>query len=503
MDMNITSVLFEKARLSPSKVAFYELRGGTAASVTYGELMEQVLAAATWVRENVPEQANVAILAKGSVSQLVWYFGTASANRIFVPLNWRLPLDELTRQVTVADVAVVLGDDEFADSVAEICRRTGSFQRHVDDLPSYGSDGKQATLESALRIPGDAAQQIIFTSGTSGPAKPAVLTHAGAVWNAVNTRFGFDIPSDEVNLTPLPFFHVGGTFFAFPTLYAGGTSVVLPEYEPAAVWQAIRDFRVTHVFVEATMALRMIDTVRNGLEVDGSSVRRFWWSPQYVSEENRRHLGKFLGCEPGGYAGYGMTESTGLIAIGPTDQQRTAEGSCGRLLPNMLLQLMRDGEPVEDGEAGEAWLRGPNLFAGYYQDPEATSKVFDGTWFRTGDVLRRCFDGSLFFVDRLKDIVKTGGENVSASAVERVLREHPGIEDAAVIGVPHEQWGEAICAVIVGADRKQPPSAQEIVDFARGALAGFQVPRRVEYVDELPRSTTGKLQKQVLKERFR
>ena len=319
----------------------------------------------------------------------------------------------------------------------------------------------------------------------------------------MNTRFGFDIPSDEVNLTPLPFFHVGGTFFAFPTLYAGGTSVVLPEYEPAAVWQAIRDFRVTHVFVEATMALRMIDAARNGLAVDGSSVRRFWWSPQYVSEENRRHLGKFLGCEPGGYAGYGMTESTGLIAIGPTDQHRIAEGSCGRLLPNMLLKLMQDGDPVEDGEPGEAWLRGPNLFAGYYQDPEATSKVFDGTWFRTGDVLRRDPDGSLYFVDRLKDIVKTGGENVSASAVERVLREHPGIEDAAVIGVPDAQWGEAICAVIVPADRNQPPSEQEIVDFARNTLAGFQVPRRVEYVDELPRSTTGKLQKQVLKERYR
>jgi fatty-acyl-CoA synthase len=342
---------------------------------------------------------------------------------------------------------------------------------------------------------------IMYTSGTTGRPKGAVLTHDNMLWNAINMlSAGPGIASTDVTIAAAPLFHIGALgLSALPILYAGGTVVVVPSFDPAGFLDLMAAERVTTQFLVPAMWAAL--TRVPDLDERSFPALRFAISggapcPVTVIE-------RFLALGWTFTEGFGMTELSPCALFLDAADVVTHAGSVGRPFLHVDARLVDEADAeVGVGEVGELVLRGPNVFAGYWNRPEATAEVMRGGWFHSGDLGIRDERGFVTLVDRKKDMIITGGENVYPVEVEQVLHRHPGIADVAVVGVGDPQWGESVLAVVVPADPDSPPRAEDVIAFAREHVAHFKAPRRVEVVAELPRNATGKLLKRVLRERY-
>jgi fatty-acyl-CoA synthase len=341
----------------------------------------------------------------------------------------------------------------------------------------------------------------MYTSGTTGRPKGAMLTHGNLFWNNVNALLSFDVSQDDVSLVAAPLFHIGGlNVTTLVTLQKGGQIVLMPAFDPGQALKLIAEYRVTTMFGVPAMFLFM-SQVPEFAAADLSSVRFLICGGAPVPETLISRYGQR------GIAfvqGYGLTETAPLALVLRTDEVSVKAGAAGHaVLPLSDVRLVdAQDNPVAPGERGEICVRGPQVMAGYWHNREATDAVIDaGGWFRTGDIGQADQDGYVYVVDRLKDMVITGGENVYPAEVEAVLYHHPAIAEVAVLGTPHEQWGEAVTAVVA----LNPGAAltlEELSAFARDELAGYKIPLRLEFVDALPRNPAGKVLKYQLLERL-
>ncbi|MBV9607178.1 MAG: long-chain-fatty-acid--CoA ligase [Solirubrobacterales bacterium] len=477
-------------------------------SLTYAELddrsnrLAQALLAA-----GVRAGDRVAHLDRTAPEIIELLFATSKIGAVTVPLNWRLAAAELHTIVADAGCRVMIAGPSYRSVAREIATGVPRSLEVIDT----GEDYEQRLQACAAVDPGhrgaagDVAVQM-YTSGTTGLPK-GVLTTQRNLAAAYLSAHVWLFDSRSVSLTPLPMFHIGGIGWTYLGLVNGATTILVSEFDAAQVIDLLEHERVTNAVFVPTI-LQMLAAVPGAAERDYSSLRSITYGASPITTPVLRAALRTFRCPLFGV--YGLTETTGgVIQLRPEDHDAAGSRqhllrSAGHPLPWVEMRIVDplDGSECGPDRVGEVWLRAPNVMAGYYNRAAETSAALtpDG-WLRTGDGGYRDEDGYLFLTDRIKDMIVSGGENIYPIEVEEVISQHPAVAEVAVIGVPSERWGETVKALVVLAPGALV-DAEELVGFARERLAGYKLPRSVEFVAELPHSPAGKVLKRELRARF-
>ncbi len=464
------------------------VRGGHVAirhrdrELTYAELDERSNRLAQALRAaGVGKGSRVAHLDRTAPEIVELLFATSKLGAVTVPLNWRLAPAELAAVVADAQPDVLLAGDAYADVAAPIVVVVGAeYERWLAAHEPVDPGGRGESNDTVLQL---------YTSGTTGVPKGVLTTNRNLAAAAESSPL-WEFDAATISMTPLPMFHIGGIGWAFLGLWNAATTVLISEFVPEDVLDVLERQRVTNTIFVPTM-LQLLCAVPGAEERDYSALRSIAYGASPITTPVLKDALRTFRCSL--YGVYGLTESTGgVMQLDPSDHaQERLLRSAGRPFPWVELKIVD----------GEVWLRAPNVTPGYFNRPEETAATLtpDG-WLRTGDGGYLDDDGYLFLTDRIKDMIVSGGENVYPIEVEEVLSQHPDVAEAAVIGVPDERWGETVKALVV-ARAGSSPSADELVAFARQLLAGYKLPRSIEFVDELPRTPSGKVLKRKLRER--
>jgi fatty-acyl-CoA synthase len=500
-DMSWYGVLEHHADRTPDQpLAIYG-----AETVTYGEMATRAAGLAAGLHERgVGAGDVVGLLSYNCTEFLETVFATNYLGAIAMPINWRLAAPELryildhsaARALVCDEPLVGLADDAtrgMERALVRVCLApTAAGWTTLADLRTGSS------IRPRVPVAGDDVQRLMYTSGTTGRPKGVMITHANLAWknHAHIVEFGFT--SGDLGLACGPLYHVGALDLTTTTLIAAGaTTIIHRVFEAAEVVDEIERSRVTTVWlapamVNAIMALPDIE------QRDLSSVRVIINGgekmPIPLIERIQRTFPTAWFADA-----YGLTETVSGDTFLDRDSLVSKLGSVGRPCLYLELDIWDDhGSPVPAGERGEVVLRGPKVFKGYWRDPDATSAAFAGGWFHTGDIGVMDDDGYLFIVDRLKDMIVSGGENIASSEVERVLYEHDAVVEAAVVGRPDDRWGEVPVAYVVVSSPATTPD--ELVEHCGRQLARFKVPKQVLLIDALPRNPSGKVLKRELRD---
>jgi long-chain acyl-CoA synthetase len=465
-------MLLAPAQRTPDAIA---LRAGPE-TVTYRELESRAARVAGALRaEGVQPGDRVTMEGHNTIAFVTSYLGALRIGAVAVPLNPQAPDPEVERELATVEPAVVLG-------------------------PPLDGAGDAEPVATVARDDSDVAV-LLFTAGTAGAPKAAMLTHGNLASNIrqVLDHPGLALNPGDVSLGALPLFHVFGLNAVLGIgLAAGASTVLLDHFDPAAV-RDVREHQVSvlagvpamyHAFLELDDTLAPADAFESvRLAVSGAAPL-----DGEVFDGMRKRFGVVV------YEGYGLTEAAPIVTTSAIGRGEPAAGSIGPPLPGVEVRLVdADGADVLPGDPGEIWVRGPNVFPGYWQDPEATAGALTGDgWLRTGDVAVSDDDGELSLVDRAKDLVIVSGFNVYPAEVEEALLEHPDIAEVAVVGEPDPRTGEAVVAFVVPEPGTRPDADALLAHCTRG-LARYKCPTRVEIVDALPRSFAGKVLRRELR----
>jgi fatty-acyl-CoA synthase len=505
--MNVAELLLESARSHPRNVAVDDGRR----SATFGELAQRARELAAGLSAlPIARGERVAVLSKNRAEYLELYCACALIGAVCVPLNWRLRTNELEDIVEDSSACALFVEEELAsgrDDLGSGCTRlrerfvigtSRAGWRSSTELHAHGA------VAAPLAVAPDEVAIQMYTSGTTGRPKGAMLTHGNVA--AMVASWLEEMPlvaGRDMFLQVTPLFHVGGMLMAFSCMSAGVELLLHPEFFPRPAADALATRAVTHALFVPAMLQWMLDEPgvaqmrfpRLALIVYGAAPM-----PRALLQ---RAIDVF-GCAF--LQGYGLTESTGVLTVlRPADHVealRDADwgrlSSAGRAVSCCEVRLVDEhDQEVPPGTVGEIVARGANVSPGYWNMPRESEEALRGGWFHTGDLATRDPHGFVAIVDRSKDMILVGGENVYPREIEDVLRAHPAVADAAVIGIPHETWGEEVLAVVV---TRAQATDRELVQHCRAQLARFKCPTRVEFRDELPRNSAGKLQKELLRE---
>ncbi len=435
-------------------------------------------------------------------------FATAKLGLTLVPLNWRLSPPELAFNLSDSGADTLLFDAEFAEVVTQLQEQTtikrmivlgsaaGLESDPYEELLARQSED-EPTVDQPVGL--DTAHIIMYTAGTTGRPKGAVLSQGASFWNAINLTLDMNFTPNDRNLSVLPMFHIGGIgLFTLPVLYMGGTVVIQRTFEPAETLRLLGKEKITLFFGVAAVFLFLIQHADFNPEAFAKvRVVMSGGAPLPVSLVRQYHDAGIVLQQ-----GFGMSEAAPSIATLSKDLALKKAGSIGRALFHVEARVVDvDMNDLPADAEGELVIRGPNLMQGYWNRPEATNEAFEGGWFHTGDIARMDADGDLYIVDRKKDMFISGGENVYPAEVENAIFELPQVAEAAVIGAKDEKWGEvgrAIVALKAGEELEEA----EIIDFLKERLAKYKVPKQVIFVDQLPRNAAGKVLKNKLREAY-
>jgi fatty-acyl-CoA synthase len=499
----IGSWLKYRGKVTPEKEAIVE--GDK--RINYRDLNLRVNRAAHALQKmGVKPGDRVSIIAFNCIEFVELIMGAAKIGAMLVPLNWRLTPYELSFIVTDSGAQTIIFDPSFAKAVEEIKAKVS-----VKNYISLGSEsfGWALQYEKILATEQDAEpvpekpvgletpHLIIYTAGTTGKPKGAVLTQGASFWNAVNVIIPMDITSQDRNLMVVPMFHIGGIgLFTLPMLYIGGTAVITRTFDPAKALDLMKKEKIT-IFMGVPAIFLFLaqqpdfDVMKNvRIVMSGGAPLPVSLVKMYDSK----------GIKMG--QGFGMSEAAPSITVLDKDKYLTKAGSIGSCLMHLETRVVDDDmNDVKPGETGELIMRGPNVLIEYWNRPDATEEAFRGGWFHSGDIARIDNDGDLYIVDRKKDMFISGGENVYPAEVENALYELPEIAETAVIGVPDKKWGEVGKAIVVLKKGKQL-SEDQVLAHLKTRLAKFKVPASVAFIDVLPRNAMQKVLKNELRQKF-
>jgi fatty-acyl-CoA synthase len=510
--MYIGDYLGRREIYSPDKLAVIDVGKDPEIRLTYKEWNQRVNRLANWLRDTVGVgyRDRVAILARDGIEHLDLFFACGKLGAIHTALNWRLHWRETLHLLEDTTPKALIYSDDFKDAVELIAHEFTLSNFHYVHIEGEGISGSQhyeTTVQASPDIPVTYEELdkediacLIFTGGTTGLPKGAQISHRQVCWNVLNTVI-HDLTHDDIYLCIFPLFHAGGLFaYTSSQIVFGNTTILTRQFDPEQVLELIEREKVT-VFGAVPTMYQMMTQAKNWESADLSSLR-FCTSggaplpvpliEQYTKEKNIRFK-----------QGFGMTEyGPGLFALPPEDAIRKA-GSIGR--PNFFVDVRvvdDENNPLGPSESGELVLKGPSGSSGYWNNPEATAEVMDDEgWFHTGDIVEYDDEWYFYVRDRKKDMFISGGENVYPVEIENVLYKHSAVHMCAVIGIPHEKWGEVGVACVV-LKPNATATEEELVSYMQEQLARYKVPKSVEIMDELPLSGMGKILKRDLRDQF-
>lgn len=446
----------------------------------------------------------VAVLAHNCLEILDLLYATAHLGAVFVPVNWRLSGDEVAHIVDHSGARVLIVGPHVMDVADGARDRLGACQ-----LVCLGDEGRPGwrgwpdlvrsarAASTPVAVHGDDVHRLMYTSGTTSRPKGVIISHANVAWKNAVHAVELDITSGDRALACGPLYHVGALDLTTTTVFhVGGSNHVLPGFDAASVLDAIERRQITAIWLAPAMV--------NSLMAEPSLARRDLSSVRLIIDGGEKMPLPLIDAVHAAFPqawfadAYGLTETVSGDTFLDKRLARDKLGSVGKPVIYHEVRIVDStDQPVAPGERGEVVVRGPKVTSGYWQDPEATAAVLRDGWFHTGDIGTMDEDGYLFIVDRIKDIIISGGENISSLEVERVLYEYPGITEAAVVARRHERWNEVPVAYVVASGVQEP----ELLAFCAQRLAKFKVPSAIYFIDVLPRNPSGKVLKRELRER--
>ena len=485
--------------------------------ITYGELDRASTAcAAALIAEGVKPGGRVGVLDKNAADYFVLLFGAAKAGAVLVPVNWRLAAPEITFILDDAEAEVLFVGPDFVDALGyfgkdlKTVRKTVVMGAAAGGWPGFRD--WLAPFDNAEDPKAESAEKDIvlqmYTSGTTGHPKGVMLSHFNFLGNVPLREAEADEwatwSPDDVAQVAMPLFHIGGTGSAFLGVYAGSKLVITREFDPGLVLKQIEQYKIAKVFYVPAVLLFLLQHPASAT-TDFSSLKYILYGASPIPLDLLRKSMDVFKC--GFVQLYGMTENCGLCTYLPAEDHDPAgnERMRGAGKPQVGVEIKvvdGEGNTLPPRQVGEICARSLSVMAGYWKREDATAKTIDGDgWLHTGDAGYVDEDGYLYIYDRVKDMIVSGGENIYPAEIESALFGHPDIADVAVIGVPDDKWGEAVKAVVV-AKPDARATAEDIIAFARTRIAGYKVPRSVDFVDYLPRNASGKLLKRELREPY-
>ncbi len=451
-----------------------------------------------------------------SIDMVIMYYGAAKVGVVPVPLNYRLAPREVLYIVNDSGSKLLFSQAEFSDGVDAVRDELESVQAliHLDGSnnkegwASYGDWLVSDDSKPAADVADTDQLYQMYTSGTTGLPKGVMSNHYSVCENiSAGMLFSGMEASCERNLIVAPMYHVAAAVTAMLVIARGGSLVILEAFDPTNVANKLENEKITIVTLVPAMIQACLVYVPDLSSRDFSSLRRITYGASPIAKEVLVNAMEKFGCEFS--QGFGMTELSCLATgLSPEDHVRAVESepelltSAGRAVLGTDVRIADENDQeVPFGTVGELQVRGPQVMTGYWNKPDATAETLKGGWMHTGDAARMDENGYIYVQDRIKDMIVSGGENIYPAEVENALFQHPAVADAAVIGIPSEQWGESVLAFLV-LQGEEKPTTEELIEFCRSHLAGYKLPRQVEFVDALPRNASGKVLKNQLREPY-
>jgi acyl-CoA synthetase (AMP-forming)/AMP-acid ligase II len=509
MQMTLGSSFARSARKFPQKLAIKD----DVRSLSYRALNERVnrLANALMCR-GWKKGSHAATLSSNSTYLMEVYLAHLKLGVVTVPLTVRETKEEILRQVRLSDSRFLLFHSDLSDVAGLVVESEPS----IEDAICFGGPAPEFALnmeslideggasEPDVEVVEDDPAFIMFTGGTTGEPKGAILTHKSLLWNiiCVTTENQSPTPQDRIYY-PMQLYHTAALSRFLAHMYAGATFIGSPTFDPDRYLSMVEQERTTFI-VGNTTIWKMLLEIQRTRHYDTSSIKGWLHSQGALEPELDEEVRNVLFPNARRYVSYALTEASPAVTILKPEDNPCHWSSVGR--PYMCTEV-RIADPdtdevLPDGEVGEIQVLGPTVMKGYYNNPQETERTLRGGWLHTGDLGRYDERGYLYVVDRLKDMIKSGGINIYSREIEEVLNAHPLVDEAAVIGVPHEKWGESVRAIVV--PKKGSSLTEEmILEHCRSHLAGHKKPTSVVFVEELPKGTFGgKILKRILREKY-
>jgi len=505
MKLNIGAFLTKRAELNPDRIGLtYEDR-----ELSYRQMNERACRTANaFMKLGIQPGDRLAILAQNCVEYYDTFFGTAKIGAVLVPLNWRLAPPEIQFILENSGARLLIFGPEYKELVAGLRGHVpvrNFIYAGEGEVPDFALSLQGRQEETEGKEPdwqgeGDDTLVIMYTSGTTGRPKGSMLTHANFFWASVTFKALVDkkTPDPERSLLVLPLFHIAG-MFAMPTAVHWGDPVFLIKgFDPKLILETIAKKQIS-IFGAVPAILGFMRLVPNWQAYDFSSVKTILVFaapvpvPLIQEYANAGVVVRQL---------YGLTECTGPATVIGLEDAITRAGSCGKAFFHTDVKVVDDsGQETRPGELGEVIIRGGHVMKGYWQNEEATAETLRKGWLYTGDVAYRDEDGFLYIADRKKDLIISGGENIYPAEIESIIFGHPKVADVGVIGQPDRDWGESVKAVVVPKQGVEL-TVEEIVEYCKGRIAKYKIPKAVVFTDALPRNAAGKILKRILREKF-
>ncbi len=513
--MNIWNTLQQAVDQHPSKIGIVEDN----LELTYHQLGEQISNFASFLLSRLNLGDRISILDVNSTAYYETYYAAAGSGMILNPLNYRLSGKELSDIVIDAGSRILIASDQFAPHVQELIRHstpleliiwTGELQNISQDIPHISYADIINCNENGFApepVSSDQIAHLYYTSGTTGKPKGVILTHNNVYQHALGTIAELQLTDSDRWGHIAPMFHLADAWATFAITMVGGTHIILPRFDPEITLKAIQNKKITISNLIPTMLNLMVKSPII-TEYDLSSLRVILSGGAPIAPEVVRRIIDSFGCDY--IQTYGMTETSPYLTLSllndrlkqlPFEQQLRYKSKTGRPFITVDLKVVReDGSPVktDDKEVGEILVIGETVTPGYWNRPDETERAFKDGWLCTGDLATIDCEGYVNIVDRKKDMIISGGENIYSIEVENVLYRHPKILEVAVFGSPHDIWGEKVTAAVV-LQPDEDVSSDELIEFCKLHLSAFKVPRSIRFMPELPKTGSGKIFKKGLK----
>lgn len=492
---------------TPNQIAFvYENE-----RITYQQLERRTLQIAAWLQEKGIEIGDkVGIISKNCLAFVEVIFAVAQSGGVSVPINFRLAPEEFAYIINNSDTKILFIEDEFQDIIQSIKHKLSNVEQIVVIgkecetimIPYetiFQRNINYRTIDNLVNDDDDC--MICYTSGTTGHPKGAVLSHKNLLMSALNSVVGSNIKSGTKQLSVTPLFHIAGIGYFLISCTVNGTCVIHRDYNPVKVLETIQNEKINGLLLVPAM-WNLLFQVRNIDDYDLTSMHRCSTGAAVCPVEIKERIMRYF-PNAGLFDSFGQTEMSPTTTVLLPEDSLRKTNSVGKPVLNVEIRVVDENmNDVSIGEIGEIVYRGPTAMKGYYKNPEATEEAFQGGWFHSGDLVRMDDEGFIYVMDRKKDMIISGGENIYPAEVEEALYKHEAIFEAAVIGVPDELWGESVKAYVVLKPGKIL-TEEEVILHCQKYVASYKKPKYIEFLDELPRNPSGKILKRVLREELK